>query len=310
MPVYNGEAYLREAMDSLLRQTFSDFEIVVVNDGSKDSSATILASYYDPRIKVIHNEGNKGLIASLNIGLKHIRGHYTARLDQDDIALKDRLQIQYDFMESHPEIDVVGSYTECIDKSGRVIKISRNPIDPIAIKYEFIFNNVMFHSSIFFRTEKVRGFGGYSEEFIHAEDYEMYSRPDKELICTNIPSVLFQYRVHGDSITGNATSHTLVHKNALNVAYRNMSKYIRIERNNFDRTKDILIIKKPAPHISFSTLIYSLSILKKVTKAFIQQNKLSKEEICSVMTSYRGRRKMVWQHYLIGKYHRLISKHA
>ncbi len=302
MPVYNGEKYLRESIDSVLSQTFSDFELIIVNDGSYDTSLDIIQSYKDKRIRLINNRINVGLIKSLNIGLIQCGGTYTARLDQDDIALPKRFEIQYAFMEKHADIDIVGSWTECISPYGEKIKITRNPENKNVIKYELIFNNIMFHSSIFFRTETIRKNGGYSEDFLHSEDYEMYSRPGKELRCANIPQVLFKLRLHNESITGSSTTQPTVHINALNISYRNMTKYIDIDRNVFNRIKDILIIKKPNSKVSLLTLLLAIRILKKITKLFIEKNDIHSRDYILILQSYRGRKRMMWQHYLIGKY--------
>jgi len=144
MPIYNGEKYLKEAIDSILSQTFTNFELIAINDGSKDNSLEMLKSYKDPRLIIINNPINKGLIGSLNIGLDKCRGKYTARFDQDDICFEDCFQTQYDFMEKHLDIDLVGGWTECIDSNGNSLKISRNPENTWVIRYELIFNNVMF----------------------------------------------------------------------------------------------------------------------------------------------------------------------
>lgn len=304
--VYDGEKYLHEAIDSVLSQTFQDFELIIVNDGSRDKTLEILRSYKDRRIIIINNEKNIGLIDSLNKGLAIARGKYVARIDHDDIALPNRFQEQYDFMEKNSDIDVVGSWTECIDTEGKHLKISRNATDPWAVRYEFLFNNIMFHSSIFFRTQKIKENGGYSHDFIHSEDYEMYSRPGKELKCANIPKVLFKLRLHSSSITASDETQPLVYKNALNVVYRNMTQYIELSRSDFDIIKNILIIKKPDPKITFKILLQALKVLEDATFSFIGKNKLNKSDRKLVIESYKGRRKMMWQHYLIAKYHELF----
>ncbi len=308
MPVYNGEAYVALAVQSVLSQTFTDFELLVVNNASTDQTVSIIENFHDPRIRLINNPKNLGLIGNLNVGLRAARGKYVARLDHDDLALPTRFSEQYEFMEAHQEIDVVGSWTECIDSAGKTLKVSRSPRETMAIRYELLFNNVMFHSSIFFRTDVVRNNGGYSQEFVHAEDYEMYSRPGKELECFNLQKVLFKYRVHGASITGSSDTLQTVHMNALNVAYRNMSQYLSLTRDEFDKVKDLLVIKKPVA-TSFSVFLMSLKKLRELTKNFIKKNNLSVEDKRSVLEGYRGRRKMVWQHYLIGTYRRLF-KHS
>ena len=114
MPVYNGEKYLKEAIESILNQTFKDFEFLIINDGSTDNSVKIIQSFNDLRIRLIHNESNIGLIKTLNKGLKLSNGKYIARMDCDDVSLPKRLSVQINFMEKHPEIGVCGSWVKII----------------------------------------------------------------------------------------------------------------------------------------------------------------------------------------------------
>src|SRR3989344_8977423 len=109
LSVYNDSRFLKSAIESILNQTFSDFEFLVINDASTDNTAEIINSFSDPRLKTITNSHNLGLTKSLNIGLKEAQGKYIARLDADDISLPDRLKIQHDFMESHPDIALSGT---------------------------------------------------------------------------------------------------------------------------------------------------------------------------------------------------------
>ena len=114
MPVYNGERYLREAIDSILNQTFKDFEFLIINDGSTDLSVEIIESYADKRISLAHNGQNLGLITTLNRGFDLACGEYIARMDCDDISLPDRLEKQVVFMDNHPEIGICGSWVSAI----------------------------------------------------------------------------------------------------------------------------------------------------------------------------------------------------
>ena len=110
MPVYNGEKYLKEAITSILLQTFDDFEFLIINDGSSDASVDIIQSFRDPRIRLVHNDTNIGLIATLNKGLKLAHGKYVARMDQDDISLPRRLEKQTYFMDNNPDVGVCGTW--------------------------------------------------------------------------------------------------------------------------------------------------------------------------------------------------------
>jgi len=130
MPVYNGERYLNEAVDSILGQTFTDFEFLIIDDASTDKTPEILRSYDDPRIRVVTNEENLGLSKSLNKGLALARGEFIARMDADDVSYPYRLQVQHEFMTQHPGAGVIGSWAEYIDRKGEIVHRYRAPIFP------------------------------------------------------------------------------------------------------------------------------------------------------------------------------------
>ncbi|MCP8319033.1 MAG: glycosyltransferase, partial [Candidatus Methylarchaceae archaeon HK01B] len=128
MSVYNGEKYLREAIDSILNQTFKDFEFLIINDGSTDRTVEILRSYHDSRIKIITNEKNMGLTKSLNKGLKIARSEYVARMDADDISYPRRLEVQYEYMKKNPDVGIVGSWNDVIDDKGNTIDYRKHSL--------------------------------------------------------------------------------------------------------------------------------------------------------------------------------------
>jgi glycosyltransferase involved in cell wall biosynthesis len=204
MPVYNGERYLREALESILRQTFSDFEFLIIDDGSRDGTSTILRSYHDERIRVVENGRNLGLIATLNKGLQMARGEYVARMDADDISLPQRLERQLDYMERHREVCVVSSYYYHIDEKYRVFETCRpEPKDfLISFKMHVEGYNPICHPAAMFRTKPVRDAGGYSPEYPHAEDGALWFRLDSlGMKFGVVPRFLFLYRYHPRQIT-------------------------------------------------------------------------------------------------------------
>ena len=125
MPVYNGEKYLRPAIESILNQTFSDFEFLIINDGSTDNSESIILSYKDERIRYVKNENNLKLIKTLNKGIDLARGKYIARMDADDISLPTRLEREIEYMESHPECGLVSVFPYVMSESGKILHKSR-----------------------------------------------------------------------------------------------------------------------------------------------------------------------------------------
>ncbi len=206
MAVYNGEKHLREAMDSILNQTFSDYEFIIVDDCSADKTPVILEKYAqkDQRIVLIHNERNLGLTVSLNRGLARVKGKYIARMDADDISLPERLTMQIHYMEEHPDCAVVGTQAVFIDDDGDVLRQSNNPLEHKEIEDRLWRGEglVLIHASAVMRHEAVVKAGGYHKEAGFAEDLDLYLRLAEMRRLANLPDVLFNVRLTPDSITG------------------------------------------------------------------------------------------------------------
>ena len=159
MPVYNGEKYIREAMDSILNQTFNDFEFLIVNDGSTDSTKQLIESYPDPRIRLVNQE-NRGVAKSLNRGLRLAKGKYIARMDADDISLPDRLAKQIEVLESNPDVDITVSCIEGIDSQGN-LRTQQWQADREAIRHNEIIHrlpveNCIAHPAIIIRANVLK----------------------------------------------------------------------------------------------------------------------------------------------------------
>lgn len=195
MPVYNSAAHLREAIDSILAQTFSDFEFVIVNDGSTDNSVEIIESYKDPRIKLFHNERNLDLVKTLNKGWDLCKGEFIARMDGDDIAHPNRFQVQLDFMEANPQIGVCGSGFKMFEGAD-VVNI--NPETPEAIKTMLFFVNCIAHPTVMFRKSLLDKFNLKYEQHL-SEDYELWQRSSFYFDLYNLKDVLLDYRVAATS---------------------------------------------------------------------------------------------------------------
>lgn len=202
MSVYDGERYLREAVESILNQTFTDFEFMIVDDGSTDGTWAILQSYNDPRIVLLRNEENTGLTRSLNMGLAVARGEYIARQDADDVSLPERLEKQVRFLDKHPEIVLVSSDVEFIDSEGRSLGRSQRACDPNLVAWYLLFyNHVAGHSQVMFRHKPVMDLGGYSEARRYSQDYELWLRLVKLGDIAILPDVMLQWRHHGENIS-------------------------------------------------------------------------------------------------------------
>ncbi len=200
MPVYNGERFLREAVESILNQTYRDFEFLIINDGSTDGSAEIIESYKDPRIRLVHNERNIKLIGTLNKGLELAHGQYIARMDCDDVSLPERLSRQVSFMDANPDIGICGTWIKGIgDIKGTR---QRYPVDPEVIKCRLLFECVLAHPSVMMRREMmIRNNLRYDDDYSHAEDIQLWQRASRTFLVSNIAEELVLYRSTGQSVS-------------------------------------------------------------------------------------------------------------
>ncbi|MDE5981180.1 MAG: glycosyltransferase, partial [Bacteroidaceae bacterium] len=193
MPMYNASPYLRECVDSILSQSFEDFELLIVDDGSTDDSVEIVRSYGDERIRLIENKHD--YIGSLNILLDEARGKYIARMDADDVMMPERLQAQYDYMECHPSIDLVASGMNYIGNGGRtfVPPVTDRCINP----KDLLESCCIAHPTVFVRTDVFKKHDlRYREEYKFAEDYRLWAEMLMSgLHLTNIGRPLINYRV-------------------------------------------------------------------------------------------------------------------
>ena len=199
MPVYNGMRYLREAIDSILKQTFEDFEFLIVDDASTDESANVVLSYSDDRIRFVQNESNVGQVRCQNIGLGLARGRYIARLDQDDSSLSTRLERQVAVMDSDPRLAVVGTWMSKVDEHGHETGLWLGKVDDYA---DYLFTSLtnslpLYHPSVMFRRDAVMNVDGYDETLPYCEDQDLWRR----LLLVGyrarvIPEPLTRYRIH------------------------------------------------------------------------------------------------------------------
>lgn len=199
MPVYNGEKYLKEAIDSILKQTFSDFELLLINDGSTDSTEAIIKSYDDVRMIYIKNEKNLGLIKTLNKGLDLAKGEFIARMDQDDIALPTRFEKQINIFHKNPDIGVCGTWFTCFGE-GIKEKTLQHPVNSESIKINLLGRSSLGHPTVMLRKSAMENLR-YDENYQSAEDYEFWVSLSRVTRLYNIPESLLKYRVHQTNIS-------------------------------------------------------------------------------------------------------------
>jgi len=203
MPVYNAEKYLAEAVESILVQTFQDFEFIIIDDGSTDRTHAILGECQrkDERIRLYSRE-NRGLVPTLNEGLSYARGRYIARMDADDISLPERFQVQVEYLEKNSDHVAVGTKVLIIDPEGLPIcpfstLLNHEDIDGAHLSLK---GGAITHPSVMMRKEAVLAVGGYRQEYIHAEDLDLFMRLAEIGRLANLAECLFQYRMHYGSI--------------------------------------------------------------------------------------------------------------
>lgn len=196
MPVHNGERFLEAAISSILGQTFKDFEFVIVDDGSSDRTPAILAEAQrrDERVRVHRLDRNQGITGALNEGCRHARGRLIARMDADDVSMPTRLATQLDFMRTHPDVAVVGSWVQIIDDRSVPGEVKQFPSEPGLIAWSMVFFNSVAHPTVMMRREALDMAAVYSSEYPRAEDYALFTRLSRSLPLANIPEVLVRYR--------------------------------------------------------------------------------------------------------------------
>lgn len=194
MPVYNSEKYLREAIDSILDQIFTDFEFIIILDPSSDNSQDVIESYTDERIVLIKNDERLGLPRSLNRGLDVARGEFVARMDADDISLPERLKNQVAFMYMHNEIGVCGTWIKYFGEKNLVLAF---PTDDATIRCKLLFENNIAHPSVIMRRSIIVDNNlFYNPAFTEVEDYEFWRRCSRYLSFANLDEILLLYRLH------------------------------------------------------------------------------------------------------------------
>ena len=195
MPVCNGAPYLAEALQCILDQTFANFELIVIDDGSTDDSLEIIQQFKDSRIQA-HRQDNLGLAATLNRAIELARGEYLARQDQDDVSLPQRFEKQVGFLAAHPTHAMVGTWSRIWVENQETGRSHRHPAESYILKWELLFNNPFVHSSIMIRKSVMKKMGGYCTDRSRQppEDYELWSRIAREFELGNIPEFLHIYR--------------------------------------------------------------------------------------------------------------------
>ena len=201
MPAYNAAKYIAEAIKSVLEQSFTDFELLIVNDGSTDETVKIIKSFHDRRIVLVSQE-NGGVASALNLGLTHASAPYIARFDADDICYPNRLKIQYEFISAYPEYSIIGSAADYIDAHGHFV-FTHHPVAHLSEEIRQLKYSVcpFIHSSVFYKKEVVIDNGGYNEHAYTYEDHFLWVNILNNQKACNLSQPLIQVRLNPESIT-------------------------------------------------------------------------------------------------------------
>lgn len=221
MSVFNEQIYLRAAIESILNQTFSDFEFLIIDDGSKEPIEDLIADYKDGRIRGFRQE-NIGLARSLNKGLQLARGDYIARMDADDVCRSDRLELQIRQMAADPQIDLLGSFFDIVDENGRLIETKELITGPIYRLWRLQFHNNYGHGTVMLKKQPVLKQGMYDETLLYAQDYDLWSRMSRKDNTEIIPEVLYHYRLVQQSGQASVRNYDAQLAAAINISNRNL----------------------------------------------------------------------------------------
>lgn len=293
MPFYNSEKYLREAVQSILDQSFSDFELILINDGSTDSSREVASSFKDPRIVLIDNPGNLGLSKSFNIGIKAARGEFIARMDADDIAYLSRFQKQLDFFTDHPAVSVLGTAVTLINEMGERIGGAKKPEKHELIKWQSLLSTPLFHPTVMARREVLKA-NLFDETLFNSEDYELWSR----LLFTtrarfaNLKEPLLYYRVFPSSFTRNLKPEKRK-ASALN-SIGNIERYLPLS----EKDKESIVALRENRKLSGADLRKLYFRYLKAGWKFAKVERLSFNETLSLYWSLHGFKLALLKHWL------------
>jgi glycosyltransferase involved in cell wall biosynthesis len=261
MPVYNASAFLPEAIDSILQQTLTDFEFLIIDDGSVDGTSTIIEGYNDTRIKHIKLPVNGGIVNALNKGLSLAQGEYIVRMDGDDIAVSTRIERQVAFMDTHPEIGAAGSWVTYFGAKNGLMK---QPSTHEEIVWALLFGSAIFHPSVILRADTIRNLSlRYPENYPHAEDYAFWIELSRKTKLANIEEPLLNYRWTNTSVTS-------VHSNLQRKSAEKLQRLMHeiLLGNVLDDQKWSLLLSGSSQTVDISEVYHVYNVINQRNKLF------------------------------------------
>ncbi len=300
MPAYNSERYITESVLSVLGQTLRDLELIIVNDASTDKTAEIIDEYarLDSRVKAIHNKTNLQPAISRNKALAEAKGEYIAVLDSDDICLPDRLKVQSIFLDKNPEISLVGCGAQIINSKGEVTGRKQPTSTMYKLKFELLTKNPIIHSSVMYRKSAMNEVGGYDKNYLHSEDYKLYSVLIKKQGVTNLQDILIKYRHVPTAISIAAPTRKIQLEHAFKISYENIQNYLALSENSARIFVDTLYRRELRP----GSILRTIKTYKELLAAYISKEKLNKEQATELKNFYRTEIKKTVKSYFKQKF--------
>jgi glycosyltransferase involved in cell wall biosynthesis len=244
MPVFNRENFLSDAIKSIINQTFTDFEFIIIDDGSTDQSLQIIENFakQDERIKVVKNNINLGIAKTRNIGIDLSQGEYIAFMDSDDISLPTRFEKQIAYFENSPNIDALGTACAIVDSNGQILSYLRPPLSPIEVRWSIITKSTLINPSMMARRKIFCETGIRHRDLHAADDFDLWSRIADQFQIGNLSEILTHFRMHQGKIS--VTSHNSQRSEAIEIVRKNIKQL-----TNIDLTDDQVIGYRNSAHL-------------------------------------------------------------
>lgn len=266
LPVYNGSSYIAECILSLLNQSYSNFEIIIIDDCSTDNTPDIIASFYDERIRYYRNHKNHGIVFSLNKALSLVTGQYIARMDADDICCTERFERQVEFLETHPEIGIVSTWFELFGSRSGTIRYSTNPEE---IKCKLLFSLQLLHPGWMIRRQVLETHNLlYREEYRYAEDWDFLVRASHITQLANLNQVLMRYRVNPQQVSN---THAEIQRNIADKVAKNQLEHVGLILN----TSEFRIFRRLFGKHDLLVSQYEMKSLLLILQRLIDANEVS-----------------------------------
>ena len=301
MTARNFEQFIDEAIASVMAQDYPAIELIVVDDASTDKTTEKIQRWaaHDSRIVAIYNTQPVLPPKGRNIAVSRSHGEYLAILDSDDVALPDRTRVQVEYLESHSDIAAAGSHAETIDKNSTTIGFKHKSKNISDIRFAMLLQSQFIHSSMMIRRSVFEEFGGYRNEYVYAEDYDLFSRMLEKYLVTNVDKVLIKFRSQSGGVTTQSGSQKIQMESSLKVTLRNCAPYIAFSPEKTKLLTDMMNNKD----ISLFETLKALRMYTKLTHAYLNKSRLVANESSGVLEIYRNKRLAI----LIGRLKKLLT---